>query len=177
MLTTDQKGAIAELGIAKAAVEHGIGVYLPVGDEPADMVFDIARRLWRVQCKWASVDRGVIMVRCYRARRNAHGVVRQFYSARDVDLFGAYCAELDACYLIPFADVPPSANVHLRVVATRNNQARRVRWAKEYEFAATLSRLGAVAQLGERQRGTLEATGSSPVGSTSEAASQGRLLA
>jgi hypothetical protein len=33
-------------------------------------------------------------------------------------------------------------------------------------FDATLGREGAVAQLGERQHGMLEATGSSPVGST-----------
>ena len=42
---------------------------------------------------------------------------------------------------------------------------RRVNWAEEYEFAATLGVPGAVAQLGERERGTLEVTGSSPVGS------------
>jgi hypothetical protein len=33
-------------------------------------------------------------------------------------------------------------------------------------FAATLGRYGAIAQLGERQRGTLEVAGSSPAGST-----------
>jgi PD-(D/E)XK endonuclease len=37
--------------------------------------------------------------------------------------------------------------------------------AKDFDFAATLRRLGAVAQLGERESGTLEVTGSNPVGS------------
>jgi hypothetical protein len=48
---------------------------------------------------------------------------------------------------------------------TRNNQSAGINWAKDFEFAATLGVLGAVAQLGERRDGIAEATGSSPVGS------------
>ena len=154
MLTTDQKGAIAELAVAKAALEAGAGVYLPFGDERADMMVEIGRTLLRVQCKWAKRYDDVIVVRCYRARRNASGLLRQFYSPADVDLFAAYCAELDRCYLIPFDDVPPGATLQLRLAPARNNQARRIRWARDYEFAATLERLGAVAQLGERRAGS-----------------------
>jgi hypothetical protein len=33
VLTTDQKGAIAESAILHAAIERGIGVYVPFGDE------------------------------------------------------------------------------------------------------------------------------------------------
>jgi hypothetical protein len=73
--------------------------------------------------------------------------------------------------LIPFVDVPRCASLQLRIAPTRNNQAKRIRWAKDYEFAATLRRLGAVAQLGERCHGMAEAAGSSPAGSTSEAVS------
>ena len=58
--------------------------------------------------------------------------------------------------------------VHLRLGPTRNNQAQRIHWAEDYDFAARLRSLGAVAQLGERQSGTLEVTGSIPVGSTSD---------
>lgn len=56
----------------------------------------------------------------------------------------------------------------------KNNQERGINRAKVYEFAATLGALGAVAQLGERQRGTLEATGSSPVGSITQLPYSGR---
>lgn len=154
MLTSDQKGAIGELAVARAALERGVGVYLPFADEPADMVFEVGTRLFRVQCKWVTRYRNVIIVRCYRGRRSAAGCIRQFYSARDVDLFAAYCADVERCYLIPFDEVPPGASVHLRLAPTSNNQARRIRWARDYEFDATLRRLGAVAQLGERRAGS-----------------------
>jgi hypothetical protein len=40
-LSTDQKGSIAELAIAKAAVARGIVVYRPLSDgERYDMIFD-----------------------------------------------------------------------------------------------------------------------------------------
>jgi hypothetical protein len=171
MLTTDQKGAIAELAVAQAAVEAGVGVYLPFADERADMLFELGRTILRVQCKWATRYDDVIIVRCYRARRNANGLLRQFHSANDIDLFGVYCASMRRCFLIPFSDVPPGASIQLRVAPTKNNQARKIRWASDYEFDATLRRLGAVAQLGERRAGSAQGTGSSPVGSTSEAAS------
>jgi hypothetical protein len=56
--------------------------------------------------------------------------------------------------------------VSLRLYPTRNNQRDGINWAAHYEFAATLGRLGAVAQLGERRHGMAEVTGSIPVGST-----------
>jgi hypothetical protein len=50
MLTTDQKGAIAELAIAKAATELGIDVYRPFADGGRyDVIFDLLDRLVRVQ--------------------------------------------------------------------------------------------------------------------------------
>jgi hypothetical protein len=54
VLTTDQKGAIAEAPIALAAIELGIGVSRPLGDERYDLIFDLRARFLRVQCKWAS---------------------------------------------------------------------------------------------------------------------------
>ena len=54
MLTTDQKGAIAEQAIAWEAIRRGLGVSLPIGDERYDLILDLRPRLLRVQCKWAS---------------------------------------------------------------------------------------------------------------------------
>lgn len=55
--------------------------------------------------------------------------------------------------------------VQLRLAPTRNNQRRLINWAKDYELGARLTAYGPIAQLGERERGTLEAAGSSPAGS------------
>ncbi len=169
MLTTDQKGAFAELAIAKAAFAEGIGVWHPFGDERCDFIFDLRPELMRVQCKWAVLHRDVVIARCYRARRNSAGCVRRLYTRDEVDAFALYCHDNDTCYLLPFEEVTPCGQAHLRIGAARNNQRVGVRWAKDFELAATLLRLGAVAQLGERRHGMAEATGSSPVGSISKA--------
>jgi hypothetical protein len=171
VLTTDQKGAVAEAWVTATALAHGIGVWRPLADERSDLILDLRPKLLRVQCKWSKRINDVIWVRCYRNRRNADGLLRQFYSRADVDAFAVYCPDVARAYLIPFEAVPARGTLLLRLEPTRNNQKAGIRWAADFEFAATLRALGAVAQLGERERGTLEAAGSSPAGSTSEAAS------
>jgi hypothetical protein len=168
MLTTDQKGAIAETEIAIAAVKLGIGVFKPVVEgERYDIVFDLRPQLVRVQCKWAPLYNDVIVVRCYSARRNRAGLMRRRYCVNEVDAFAAYCPETDQCYYLPIERFHPRREIRLRVSPTKNNQRLGVTWANDFEFAATLAQAqGAVAQLGERMPGRHEVTGSSPVGST-----------
>jgi hypothetical protein len=166
MLSTDQKGALAEAKVAAAALELGIGVWVPWGDERYDLIFDLRPRLVRVQCKWASVYRNTIVARLMSARRSADGFVHRMYSPNEVDAFALYCAAVDRCFYIPVEDAPRGGNIHLRLTPTRNNQRLRIRWADDASFAATLGANGAVAQLGERLAGSQKATGSSPVGST-----------
>jgi hypothetical protein len=91
------------------------------------------------------------------------------YVADEVDAIAAYCAPLDRCYFLPLASLTQRRYVQLRLAPTRNNQRRGINWAEDFEFGATLGRLGAVAQLGERRAGSAKATGSSPVGSIVEA--------
>jgi hypothetical protein len=164
-VTTDQKGAIAETAIALAAIKLGVGVFRPYGDERYDLIFDCRPRLWRVQCKWARRYGDVVVVRCYSSRRTRSGLLRRKYTADEIDAFAAYCQELDRCFFLPIDQCPPS-EVRLRVAPTRNNQTLGIKWADDFDFAARLrDPQGAVAQLGERESGRLEVTGSSPVGS------------
>jgi hypothetical protein len=165
VLTTDQKGAIAEAAITYAALELGIGVARPLGDEPYDLIFDVGGELLRVQCKWAVHADDVVIARCYRARRNAEGLVRTFYNPDEIDAFALYCAPLRRCYFFPFAECPPRGTIQLRLTPAKNNQRRRVHWAADFEFAARLRPRGAIAQLGERVHGMHEVAGSSPAGS------------
>ena len=49
-MTTDQKGAIAELAIQLAAVKLGVEVYRPVAEGGRyDLIFDLGEKLWRVE--------------------------------------------------------------------------------------------------------------------------------
>ena len=168
MLTSDQKGAIAELKIAACAADLGIGVWSAYTVERYDLIFDLRPQLLRVQCKWASRYDEIMIVRCYRNRRNRDGLLTRLYSADEIDAFAAYCADVVECYFLPIERFPGRRNIQLRLGPTRNNQAHGINWAKDYEFAATLGRRGAVAQLEERLAGSQKATGSSPVGSINQ---------
>jgi PD-(D/E)XK endonuclease len=54
MLTTDRKGAIAELAIALAATKAGIEVYRPMSEGGRyDLIFDIGRLVSAVQVGWS----------------------------------------------------------------------------------------------------------------------------
>jgi uncharacterized protein with GYD domain len=68
VLTTDQKGAIAEAEISAAAVQLGVGVYKPMFEGGRyDLIFEVERSLIGVQCKWAVRQGGAIAVRAIRA--------------------------------------------------------------------------------------------------------------
>jgi hypothetical protein len=172
VLTTDQKGAIAEAAIALEAIKLGVDVYRPVVEGGRfDMIFVVDDRLLRVQCKWAPLYRDTVVIRCHSNRRAREGLRRRFYTAEEIDAFAAHCLDLDQCYFLPMGSFAARTQIILRVSPTRNNQRSFVNWAKDFEFAATLGRqYGAIAQLGERQSGTLKVAGSSPAGSIKEGA-------
>jgi hypothetical protein len=101
ILTTDQKGAIAETAITLEALKLGVGVSRPLCDERYDLIFDVEERLLRVQCKWACRYGGVVIVRCYSCRRTSDGLRRRVYRHDEVDAFAAYCPDVDQCYFLP----------------------------------------------------------------------------
>ena len=143
MLTTNQKGAIAETALIHAAVRLGIEVYTPVVEGGRyDLILNVRERLWRVQCKWA-VKRGeVLVVACYSSRRTREGVRRRRYTARDIDAFAAYSADLDRCYFLPFERFGSRTCIQLRLSPARNNQRLGIHRADDFEFAATLGGAG-----------------------------------
>jgi hypothetical protein len=169
VMTTNQKGAVAELAIALEASRLGIGVLRPLVEGVRyDLVFDLRDRLARVQCKWANKKGDVIAV---QTGGNYHsptkGYVRSTYAAREVDAVAAYCAATGGCYYLPIEEVAGLAYIHLRLNPARNSQRAGIRMAQQFEF-------GAIAQLGERGHGMAEVVGSSPTGSTVD--SGGRLI-
>jgi PD-(D/E)XK nuclease superfamily protein len=167
MLTTNQKGTLAEAKVAAAALEHGVGVALPLDDERYDLVLDVRPRLLRVQCKWAARINDVVFARLYTSRRGPEGLINRRYGAGEFDAFALYCPDTERCYLLPADEFVRFRQAHLRLAPPLNNQRLGVRWASDYEFGATLSRLrGPIAQLGEHLAGSQKVVGSSPTGST-----------
>jgi PD-(D/E)XK nuclease superfamily protein len=164
VLTTNQKGLLAEATVIRECVKLGVGVARPLDDERYDLILDLRPRLLRVQCKWATQYDDVMVVRLYSSRRGPNGSINRAYGADEVDAFAVYCQGTDTCYFLG-PEFAGSTQVLLRLAPTRNNQRQRIRWASDYEFDATIRAIGAVAQLGERLAGSQKVRGSIPLGS------------
>ena len=136
-------------------------MYRPASEHArADLLFEVRGRVLRVQCKTASRRLGVLVVNLTSSWYTPRGFVRRTYAADEIDLVAAYDHDSDRAYLLPIALVKGMRAINLRVEPPRNGQRAGLHFAADYEFP------GAVAQLGERCRGTAEAVGSSPISST-----------
>jgi prevent-host-death family protein len=164
VLSGNDKGAIAEIEIAAAAMRLGVGVYRPLsGHSRADLVFDTGDRLWRVQCKWGRLrDSGsAVVARLSGSSSSPKGYVTSTYSEAEVDLFAIYSGALDRSFLLRASMLCGMHEITLRLVPPRNNQRACINLADQFAFE------GAVAQLGERVAGSHEVRGSIPLSSTS----------
>lgn len=141
MLTTNQKGLIAETAIIHECAKLGVPVARPLDDEKYDLILDLESGLLRVQCKWAACHGEVIVIRCRTCRRGRDGLIHRKYRCGEIDAVAAYSPDTGLCYLLPTELSVECAGVSLRLTPTRNNQASGVRWAKDYEFAAKLRAL------------------------------------
>lgn len=163
VLSTNQKGAIAEAKIVAAAVELGVPVLRPVHEHGRyDLAFDIAGHILRIQCKWGGLhdDGAVIRVALRSSCLTPDGYVRTRYTPDEIDFVAVYCGELDRCYLLPSTLACGRTMALLRVIPPKNGQRACINLASEFELP------GAVAQLVEHRRGTAGARGSSPLSST-----------
>ena len=163
MLSTNQKGGIAETAITAAATKLGIPVFLPVVEHSrADLVFEIEDRLFRVQCKWGALseDGAIINVALQTNYLTASGYVRTSYTVDEIDLVAVYCGELERSFLLPISLAAGRRCISLRLTPAKNAQRACLNLALDFELP------GAIAQLEERLRGTQEAAGSSPASST-----------
>jgi len=141
VLTTNQKGALAEAKIAAAAIEAGIVVARPLEAGRYDLIFDLGERLLRIQCKWAARRGGVLVIRCRGCRRGREGLIHRAYEPGEIDGIAAYCRDLDQTYLLPVELSCRRAVVQLRLSPARNNQFAGINWARDFELAATLGRI------------------------------------
>ena len=164
MLSTTQKGGIAEAEIATAATRLGISVLRPIVEQARyDLAFEVGRRILRVQCKWGCLDEShsVVKVQLQGSWLSpTAGYVRSSYAESEIDLLAVYCDPLDRCYLLPSALVAGRRAINLRLTPPKNGQRACINLASDFEFD------GAVAQLVEHLSGTQGARGSSPLSST-----------
>jgi PD-(D/E)XK endonuclease len=119
-------------------VQAGKLVLLPFSENQRyDLLIEEPDQFVRVQCKTGRLRNGSIVfntcsVDYHHPDKGGASDYRHHYRGQ-ADLFGVYCPDLDSVYLVPVDSVGKRA-CSLRVDMPRNNQVKKVRWAKIYEI-------------------------------------------
>lgn len=143
LLTTNDKGGIAEAAVTLEALRLGFVVSRPVTDGTRyDLIVDTSTRLWRVQVKWAATEGDTIVVRNRTVRQATGRRVVTRYNAAEVDAIAGYNAEHDLCVLVPIHEIEDAAHMTLRLSPAKNNQRVGVRMASAYALATLAKRDG-----------------------------------
>jgi PD-(D/E)XK endonuclease len=124
------------LAIMLALQEAGYSMLVPFGENTRyDLVIDDGRVLARVQCKTGRLRAGAVRFptcSTYGHHRNP-GQSRRHYEGQ-IDYFAVHCPETRGVYLIPIGEIQARSQAALRVDSPRNGQAKRIRWAADYEI-------------------------------------------
>jgi hypothetical protein len=132
---TKSIGDISELRVASALAELGYAVSKPLGENQRyDLIADDGERLQRVQVKTGRIRNGVIVFSCC----STHGHRRTSLKTRpytgQIELLAVYCPETEKVYILPEKELTASV-AHLRLLPTRNNMKKTIRWASDFELA------------------------------------------
>ena len=133
---SNTKGQISEAAITTRLLQAGYIVLMPYGgNQRYDMIVEDADgQFWRIQCKSAWIDEDGTVLKFDTANHNVTGQKRDWRHYRgQCEYFALYSAELDKVYLLPVDEVGIT-RAHLRLMPTKNNQEKNIRWAKDYEL-------------------------------------------
>lgn len=133
-------GEQSEAIIIAKLVELGYNVLLPFGDNQRyDLVIEDADgNFWRIQCKTGWVESNGAYIEFasassyYHTRAGKTGHGRKDYRGQ-IEYFAVYCPDLGKVYLVPIDHVGTASGI-LRLLPTKNNQSKNVRWARDYEL-------------------------------------------
>ena len=140
----NEVGAITMAEVVRAVIAAGWNVlYSPIRVRRYDIVIeDVEGRFFRVQCKTGQLSHGAVFFRpvSLRAAKEETGWRRVTTTYQgDIEYFGVYCPDNGKVYLVPIEDVTTQAACYLRVDLPKNNQRKRIRWAKDYEVVPAMS--------------------------------------
>ena len=131
-LTTNDIGERAQGIILAEVMKYGYTVLIPFGEgRRYDMVIEKDRQFFRLQCKSGRYKNGV--VRFNTCSVHWWAKTKRKYTREEIDYFAVYCEHIGKVYLVPVEDVGTDVGC-LRVEPTANNQAKGIRWAKDYEI-------------------------------------------
>jgi PD-(D/E)XK endonuclease len=129
-------GQRSEAAIFAELVKRGYRVLIPYGvNHRYDLVIDAGDRFLRAQCKTGRLRDGVIHFKTASVRVNTRRTFSTPYDAEQIDLFLIYCPETARVYALDVGEAASSNGV-LRMDPAANGQAKRIRWAADYELPA-----------------------------------------
>lgn len=132
-MNTTAIGDRANAHVLAALLKWKTAVLIPFGDGLRyDLVFEDQGQFFRVQSKHGIVRDGAVRFRATSTTGKGKARIVKNYRG-GADYFGVYVSATNRTYLVPVADVGVSVAT-LRLVATRNGQKARVRWARDYEL-------------------------------------------
>jgi hypothetical protein len=135
MLSPAQKGGVCVAYAAAFLKSQGHAVLFDVDNcERYDLIVDFkGEGLQKVQVKMGRYRNGIIMANNYS--QSSDGIARR-YKAREIDRVIVVCPEVPSVIPLPSMYMLPvnedKFETHLRVEATKNNQAKLVQWAKDF---------------------------------------------
>src|SRR5688572_2945117 len=101
MRNTTGIGQLSEAAIILALTRAQVQVYVPLGhSQRADLVIEVAGRLYRVQCKTGRYQRGGVE---FNANSRSLSGTRDYRG--QIEYFGVYCPPIDQAYLVPVGEV------------------------------------------------------------------------
>lgn len=126
-------GQRTEGAILHELIRRGYAVLVPWGvNQRYDLVLDLGHGFVRAQCKTGRLHNGAVAFYTRSIRTNTKQILKRGYRG-DADLFLVYCPENRRVYAVPVEEAPGD-HMHLRISPPLNGQARRVRWACDYEL-------------------------------------------
>jgi len=134
---TQKTGDISESATVTRLLQCGYRVLLPYGQmHRYDLVIeDTDEKFWRVQVKtgWLNEDQSVI----HFATSSSMNYTVKHKGARSYrgqcEYFAIYVEALNKVYFLPVDEVGVTKGT-LRLLPSKNNQEKNVRWAKDYEL-------------------------------------------
>lgn len=134
-MNTKQIGEIAVLAVAKKLAEKGITVAFPLGDSVRyDLLLELNGRFARIQVKSFRNKNGVLQVRLWNTSTRRGEFIKKRYLPSQIEAFLVYNRSDDSLYILP-PSMLRQGEVTLRLGPPKNNQQKKLHWAKSYKNA------------------------------------------
>jgi hypothetical protein len=139
-MNSKHDGDIAEAFTTALFLSKGYTVLQPVGDNQRyDLVVENGDGFRKIQVKSCSIKNGCVVAYTRSVHNSRTKTTCIVYNTNEIDAFALYCKDNGQLYYINAKDIADDngdlpKTVSLRVHASKNNQTKNVKWAKDYIF-------------------------------------------